>query len=53
MKHHQLHIQCILNFVEEVIPIVHVFVSFDLVGKEIAILHIVVPIGREEELGGT
>jgi len=50
---HQLHIQCILNFVEEVIPVVHVFVSFDLVGEEIAILHIVVPIDKEEELKGT
>ena len=50
---HQLYIQSILNFVEEVIPIVHILVSFDLVGKEISILHIVVPIDREEELRGT
>lgn len=51
--HHQLYIQSILNFVEEVIPIVHILVSFDLVGKKIAVLHIVVPIGRGEKLEGT
>ncbi len=40
----RLDIQCRGDFVNEVITIMHIFVFFDIVGKQIPILDIVIPI---------
>ena len=46
----RLNVQCILDFVEEVIPIMHIFVGLNFVDKEVSILHVVVPNIQVEDM---